>query len=72
MFEKSGVQLQCFVKDKGSQFWLELSRFYFNDSNNNCIFSYVMEHFMKRTETNDDKNGKNGRAQEGQVYYDNH
>lgn len=41
MFEKSGVELQCFVKDKGSQFWLELSRFYFNDSNNNCIFSYV-------------------------------
>ena len=36
------------------------------------FFLTSIERFMKRTETNDGKNGKNGRAQEGQVYYDNH
>lgn len=30
-----------------------------------------MECFMKRTETNDSRNGENGRAKEGQIYYDN-
>ena len=40
-FEKSGAELECFVEDKGSQCWLELSGFYFNKSNNKYIFSYV-------------------------------
>lgn len=36
------------------------------------FFLTSMECFIKRTETNDSKNGKNGRVQEGQIYYDNH
>ena len=72
VWKKSGVELECFVEDKGSQFWLQLSGFYLNERNNNSFFLTSMECFMKRTETNDSKNGKNGRAQEGQICYDNH
>ena len=36
------------------------------------FFLASMECFIKRRETNDSKNGKNGRVQEGQIYYDNH